>query len=153
MTLRPQKKNLNADSIDKTLGPEYINGLYATGNRSVEAILPGRGGNETDHPVNRVDEFWMAPDLGMVVKTFLDDGSGFTERSELRTSIGQSRNPRYSFRRQACRSARRRRVIRCGVSRTAGRSSAVNSPLLPRPLPSYPPQSGVAILEPAGGSI
>jgi hypothetical protein len=83
VTLRPQQ-NLNADSNDKTLGPEYINGVYATGTRSVEAILPGRGGNETDHPVNRVDEFWMAPDLGMVVKTFLDDGSGFTERSELK---------------------------------------------------------------------
>jgi hypothetical protein len=83
VTLRPQQ-NLNADSNEKTLGPEYINGVYATGTRSVEAILPRGGGNETDHPVNRVDEFWMAPDLGMVVKTFLDDGSGFTERSELK---------------------------------------------------------------------
>jgi hypothetical protein len=83
MTLRPQR-DLNADSNDETLGPEYINGLYATGTRSVEAILPGKGGNGTDHPVNRIDEIWMAPDLNMVVKMFLDTGLGFTERSELK---------------------------------------------------------------------
>jgi hypothetical protein len=91
--LRPQK-DLNADSHDETLGPEYINGIYATGTRSVEAILPGRGGNGTDHPVNRIDEIWMAPDLNMVVKMFLDDGFGFTERSELK-NIDRS-EPEYS---------------------------------------------------------
>jgi hypothetical protein len=37
-----------------------------------------------DHPVNRIDEIWKAPDLSMFVKMFLDDGFGFTELSELR---------------------------------------------------------------------
>jgi hypothetical protein len=81
--LTPQP-DLNAASNDETLGPKYINGVYATGSRSVEAIPPGRGGNGTDHPVNRIDEIWTAPDLNMVVKMFLDDGLGFTERSELK---------------------------------------------------------------------
>ena len=90
--LRPQQDIANTK--DETLGPEYINGLYATGNRSVEAIPPGRGGNGTDHPVNRIDEIWMAPDLNMVVKMFLDDGLGFTERSELK-NIDRSQ-PEYS---------------------------------------------------------
>lgn len=81
--LTPQR-DLNANANDETLGPEYIDGVYAKGTRSVEAIPPGRGGNETDHPVNRIDEIWTAPDLNMVVKMFLDDGVGFTERSELK---------------------------------------------------------------------
>jgi hypothetical protein len=81
--LTPQR-DLNANPNDETLRPEYVNGVYAEGSRSVEAIPPGRGGNGTDHPVNRIDEIWMAPDLNMVVKMFLDDGFGFTERSELK---------------------------------------------------------------------
>lgn len=77
-----QERKTNAN--DGTLGPKYINGLYATGTRTVEAIPPGRGGNETDHPVYRVDEVWDAPDLNTVVKMFFDTGLGFTERSELK---------------------------------------------------------------------
>jgi hypothetical protein len=81
--LTPQP-HLNADSNDETLGPEYVNGVYATGTRSVEARPPGRGGNETDHAVNRIDEIWTSPDLNMVVKMFPDTGLGFTERCELK---------------------------------------------------------------------
>lgn len=67
-----------------SLGPEYINGVYAEGDRDVEAIPPGRGGNASDHPVYRVDEIWMSPDLEMPVKLFLDDGLGFTQSVELK---------------------------------------------------------------------
>jgi hypothetical protein len=78
------RQDLNSNTKDETLGPQHINGIYAEGTRSVEAIPPGRGGNGTDHPVKRIDEIWMAPDLNLVVKMFLDDGLGFTERSELK---------------------------------------------------------------------
>lgn len=89
-------RNLEANTRDETLGPEYINGVYAEGSRSVEAIPPGRGGNSTDHSLNRIDEIWMAPDLNTVVKTFLDDGLGFTERTELK-NIDRSEPDRSIF--------------------------------------------------------
>jgi hypothetical protein len=66
------------------LGPEYINGVYAEGTRSVETLPPHSGGNSTDHPIHRIDEIWNAPDLNTVVKTYLNDGLGFTERTELK---------------------------------------------------------------------
>lgn len=80
--LRPQHA-LNANP-DETLGPEYINGVYAMGTRSVEIFPPGKGGNRTDHPIKRIDEIWRAPDLNTVVKMYLDTGRGFTESSELK---------------------------------------------------------------------
>ena len=79
VVMRPQR---NPNSTNETLGPEYINGVYAEGSRSIEIIPPG--GYRTDHPVKRIDEIWMSPDLKMVVKTFLDDGLGFTEGTELK---------------------------------------------------------------------
>ena len=75
---------LNANQDGENLGPEYINGLYATGTRTEEAVPHGKGGNETDHTVYRVDETWDAPDLNTVVKMLFDTGLGFTETSELK---------------------------------------------------------------------
>jgi hypothetical protein len=81
VVLRPQG---NPNRTNETLGPEYINGVYAEGSRSIEIIPPGKGGYGLDHPVKRIDEIWMSPDLKMVVKTFLDDGLGSTESIELK---------------------------------------------------------------------
>jgi hypothetical protein len=82
--LVPQHQDLDTNMSGETLGPEYINGVYATGTRSVTIISPGKGGNGADHPAHRIDEIWTAPDLNMVVKMFLDDGLGFTELDELK---------------------------------------------------------------------
>jgi len=81
VVLGPQR---DPNTTNETLGPEYINGVYAEGSRSIEIIPPGPGGYGTDHPVKRIDEIWMSPDLKMPVKTFLDDGLGFTESTELK---------------------------------------------------------------------
>lgn len=81
VTLRPQE---DPNTTSETLGPKYINGVYAEGSRSVELIPPGRAANGTDHPIKRIDEIWMSSDLGMPVKTLLDDGLGFTESTELK---------------------------------------------------------------------
>lgn len=81
MVLGPQQ---DPSTTNAALGYEYINGVYAEGSRSVHVIPPGRGGNGSDHPVQRIDESWMAPDLGMPVKMFLDDGLGFTQSVELK---------------------------------------------------------------------
>lgn len=72
----------NPNSTNETLGPEYINGVYAEGSRSIKIFPPGAFG--TDHPVKRIDEIWISPDLKMVVKTFFNDGLGSTERTELK---------------------------------------------------------------------
>jgi hypothetical protein len=54
-----------------------MNGVYAEGVRTVEPIL----GDSTRH---RIDEIWSAPDLNLIIKTYLDDGNGFIEDSELK---------------------------------------------------------------------
>ncbi len=74
----------NPNRTNETLGPEYINGVYAEGSRSIEIIPPGRGANGSDQPTKRIDEIWTSPDLKTVVKIFLDDGGGFTESTELK---------------------------------------------------------------------
>lgn len=54
-----------------------MNGVYAEGVRTEEPI-------PSDPTRHRIDEIWSAPDLNLVIKTYLDDGSGFIENSELK---------------------------------------------------------------------
>ena len=65
------------DSKGEKLGPTYMNGVYAEGVRTEEPI-------PSDPTRHRIDEIWSAPDLNLVVKTYLDDGNGFIEYSELK---------------------------------------------------------------------
>lgn len=81
--LKPPR-SLNSDSKEEKLGPTYMNGVYAEGTRSVEPIPAGQGSNQSDHTIYRIDETWFAPDLDLFIKSYLEDGFGFTEDSELK---------------------------------------------------------------------
>jgi hypothetical protein len=76
IVLRPTTR-VNPGPNDQKLGPTYMNGVYAEGVRTVEPILA----EPTRH---RIDEIWSAPDLNLIIKTYLDDGNGFIEDSELK---------------------------------------------------------------------
>jgi hypothetical protein len=54
-----------------------MNGEYAEGVRIIEPLQS----NPTRH---RIDEIRSAPDLNLVIKTYLDDGNGFIEGSALK---------------------------------------------------------------------
>jgi len=75
--LSPAAKRLNPNPDEQKLGPIYMNGVYAEGVRTVEPFPS----EPTDH---RVTETWSAPDLNLFIKSYLDDGYGFTEDSELK---------------------------------------------------------------------
>lgn len=84
VVLRPQQPIANADPNAQKLGPKYLNGVLAEGTRTVEPLPPHQGNNQSDRTLYRIDEIWFAPSLNIYIKTYLDDGLGSTEDSELK---------------------------------------------------------------------
>jgi len=85
VVIMPQQPSANGVSKTvETLGPEYLNGVYAEGSRSTRIIQPHTGKNQTDHEITLVDELWMAPDLKMYIKMLHVDLSDYTEEVELK---------------------------------------------------------------------
>jgi hypothetical protein len=70
-------KPMNPKENEEKLGPTYMNGVYAEGVRTIEPI-------QSDPTRHRIDETWLAPDLDLFIKSYLEDGNGFIEDSELK---------------------------------------------------------------------
>jgi hypothetical protein len=67
--------------------PTTISGLRVLGNRNTKVIPAGAQGN--DHDYTLMHEFWISPDLGVVVRRVIDDprvGKITTELSDVRRS-------------------------------------------------------------------
>ncbi len=66
---------------DERLGPKWLNGVYATGDRFTQVCKPGQNGNKTNHPVTTTDETWLSVDLGLIVQSLQTtaDGSSLVE--------------------------------------------------------------------------
>ncbi len=70
-------RRLNPNPDEEKLGPIYKNGVYADGVRTVEPL-------PSDPTHHRVTETWSAPDLNLFIKSYMEDGYGFIEDSELK---------------------------------------------------------------------
>jgi hypothetical protein len=70
-------RRMNPNPNEQKLGPTYMNGVYAEGVRTIEPI-------QSDPTRHRIEETWSAPDLNLFIKSYLDDGNGFIEDSELK---------------------------------------------------------------------
>lgn len=70
-------KQLTSNPGEQKLGPTYMNGVYAEGVRTVEPL-------PSDPSRHRVQETWSAPDLNLFIKSYLEDGYGFIEDTELK---------------------------------------------------------------------
>lgn len=81
--LRPSRL-LSLESRGEKLGPKYLNGVYAEGVRLDDSICTGADECKSGQSHHHISEFWTAPDLNLVIRTYLDDGAGFTEDSELK---------------------------------------------------------------------
>lgn len=81
--LQPRRQP-NTRTRGEQLGPKYLNGVYAEGVRTVDAICTSGDECKAGRTHNHVSEIWTAPDLNMVVRTYMNDGLGFTEDSELK---------------------------------------------------------------------
>jgi len=83
--IMPQQPSTNgvSDKVE-TLGPEYMNGVYAEGSRSTRIVQPHSGNNQTDHEITLVEELWTAPDLKMNIKRLHINPSDYTEEEELK---------------------------------------------------------------------
>lgn len=97
IVLRPQHTSINAAQGEEKLGPAYMNGVEAEGTRTVEPIPRHQGNNQSEHTVYRIDEIWFAPALDIYVKTYLDDGFGFTEDHELKDIDSSEPDPSIFF--------------------------------------------------------
>jgi hypothetical protein len=60
----------NQTSIEK-LGTQVVNGIPATGTRSIRTIPAGEEGNLQQ--MESVREFWMSQELGLMVRSVSDD--------------------------------------------------------------------------------
>lgn len=75
VVLDPSEHHSHSRGID--LGRALINGVNADGIRYLEPVAS----NPARH---RIDEFWWAPELNLVIKTYLNDGNGLIEDSQLK---------------------------------------------------------------------
>lgn len=80
--LRPSGQ-LNSGIRGEKLGPKYLNGVYAEGVRTVDPICTGADECKSGKTHDHISETWNAPDLNIMIRSYLDDGLGFTEDAEL----------------------------------------------------------------------
>lgn len=61
---------------DVRLPPQWVNGVYATGDRFTQISKPGENGNKTNHPVTATSETWLSVDLGFIVESLQKNADG-----------------------------------------------------------------------------
>lgn len=71
----------------ESLPPQTIAGIYVTGTRSTRTVPAGYEGNDRD--LTTVTESWYSPDLGLQMRTIMDDPRNGKTTTEI-TSLQQA---------------------------------------------------------------
>lgn len=66
-------KLLDSTHREEILPPQYVNGVYAEGDRTVNVVPPGWDNNKSKHPELVTTEVWVSLDIREVVREWTDD--------------------------------------------------------------------------------